>query len=142
MLRPNAPTGDLDLPNGDEGDANPSNPVFFGVGAAGVDGEGDADPDHGEDDLANRFGPFTFANGELVEAKARNPLEDVEPEGWGSWVVFSGGGDGLFVSRGLSSLSASSRGRLVAVSLVSVVNLELPNTFGPFADANGELDPA
>jgi len=62
------------------------------------------------------FWPLTAAKGELVDAYAMNPLsfrvevggdffEDLGDFG-------SGGGDGLLVSRGLSSFSASSRGLL------------------------------
>ena len=76
--------------------------------------------DHGEGDgdggavvlaevVPNMLGPLTDANGDFVEANARNPSsEDV---GFGSSIsCFSGGGDGRLVSLGFTSSSASSLG--------------------------------
>lgn len=77
-------------------------------------------PDHGEGDgdggavvlaevVPNTLGPWTDANGDLVEANARNlSPEDV---GFGSSAdCFSGGGEGRLVSLGFASSSASSLG--------------------------------
>jgi hypothetical protein len=129
-----------------EDEANPSKtPCVVDDSRNDEDENGEALPlDQGDealDDLrdeANKFGPLTFANGELVEANAINPLDDPDASFSCSSLSFcSGGGEGLLVSRGLSSLSASSRG-LFTDSFVDDPDIHL----GPFTKANGELTPA
>ena len=77
---------------------------------------GEGDGDGGAvvlvEDVPNTLGPLTDANGDVVEANARNPPPEVV--GLGSSTGFlSGGGDGRLVSLGFASSSASSLGRLV-----------------------------
>ena len=81
--------------------------------------------DHGEGDgdggavvlleeVPNTLGPLTDANGDVVDANARNPPPEVV--GFCSSAGFlSGGGEGRLASLGFTSSSASSLG-LLAVS--------------------------
>jgi hypothetical protein len=141
LLLPRAATGDAE----EEEDANASMLPRVAIGSFKDDENGDALPlDQGDgvsDNLpedANKLGPLTLANGELVEANAINPLDDPEASpSCPSTAFCSGGGEGLLVSLGLSSLSASSLG-LLADSFVGDPDIH----FGPFTEANGELDPA
>lgn len=76
--------------------------------------------DHGEGDgdggavvlvemVPNALEPLVDANGDFVEANARNPSP--KEVGFGSSICcFSGGGEGRFVSLGFASSSASSLG--------------------------------
>lgn len=93
------------------------------VGAASEEVEEDLGSDLagirlGAEDQAD--GPaFACPNGEIVEAKDKKPLEGglaavLEPLAIpaGPFVPFVGGGEGRLVTRGLTSTSESSRGRL------------------------------
>lgn len=76
------------------------------------EGDGDGGAVVLEEDVPNTLGPFTDANGDVVEANARNPPPEVV--GFGSSAGFlSGGGEGRLVSLGFASSSASSLGLLV-----------------------------
>lgn len=79
-------------------------------------GHGEGDGDGGAvvfvEDVLNTLGPLTDANGDVVEANARNPPPEVV--GFGCSMGFlSGGGEGRLVSLGFASSSASSLGLLV-----------------------------
>jgi len=123
-------TGDFDRAaeeKGDDVDVKASNPERF-VAEAEEDSPEEDKSDRGGtgvwlmgkgadgDDLLdeNIFWPLTAAKGELEDAYAIKPLSlGAAPDFFGDFGdLGSGGGDGLLVSRGLSSLSASSRGRL------------------------------
>lgn len=115
LLLPNARPGDPGRTYGEDVDPNTGR-VWSWEGVKGVR----TPVDHGEGDgdggavvlvevVPNTLGPLTDANGDFVEAKARNPPPDVD--GFGSSIGFlSGGGEGRLASRGFASSSASSLG--------------------------------
>ena len=76
------------------------------------EGEGDGGAVVLLEEVPNTLGPLTGANGDFVEAKARNPFPEVV--GFGSSTgSLSGGGEGRLASRGFASSSASSLGLFV-----------------------------
>lgn len=118
LLLPNAGPGDPGRTYGEVMDPNTGR----GWSWDGVKGvrtpldHGEGDGDGGAvvlvEDVPNTLGPLTDANGDVVEANARNPPPEVV--GFGSSAGFlSGGGEGRLVSLGFASSSASSLGLLV-----------------------------
>ena len=118
MLLPNAGPGDPGRTYGEDVDPNTGR-VWSWDGVKGVrtpldhgEGDGDGGAVVLVEDIPNTLGPLTDANGDVVEANARNPPPEVI--GFGSSTGFlSGGGEGRLVSLGFASSSASSLGLLV-----------------------------